>query len=48
MQHSAVRLSRHFNLSKAQLRRLSRFNLQEALQPKSYRLLDPPRWKPEG
>lgn len=46
MQHSAVRLSRHFNPSKALLRK---FLLHEARNPQpSYRLLDPPPWKREG
>jgi hypothetical protein len=49
MQHSAVRLSRHLNPSKSQLRRLAHYQLREAMNPQpSYRLLDPPPWKREG
>ena len=49
MQHSAVRLSRHWKPSKSQLRRLAQYQLREAMNPQpSYRLPDPPRWKPEG
>jgi len=49
MQHSAHRLSRHFKPSKSQLRRLAQYQLREAMNPwPSYRLPDPPRWKPEG